>query len=102
GLIDHGHSLSLDGMIQSCSGVAVEAGFLSRHKHLQVTGHGQKRMTSVDRVLVLQENAVVGIGYPLIGKLVQRFEGLCPLIMVGNSSPFILNRQLTRRPIEAS
>ena len=86
-LIDYRHSLPLDRVIQSCSRVAMAMGFLPRHKHLQVTGQGQKRVTSIDRVLVLQENAIVGIVYSLCGKLLQRFERLSPLIMVGNSSP---------------
>ena len=82
--------------------MAMETGFLSRHEHLQVAAHGQKRVTAVDRVLVFQENTIVRIVYSLFGELLQALREFSPLKMVGNSRAFVLQYRLPRRPIEAS
>src|SRR5262249_59234270 len=44
-------------------------------------GDGQKRRASVDRILVLEQHAIVGIAYSLLSKFLQGFECLCPLIV---------------------
>src|SRR6185295_14826660 len=101
-LVEFGDSLSLHSVIQSRSRVAMETSLFTGQKHLEVTCHRQERVPSADRVLVFQENAIVRVVYSLIGKLLQRLEGLSPFVMVRNASTFILNGWLSSRTIESS
>ena len=100
-LIEDYFSLTLNGMVKRGSGMPMKTRLLPRHKHLQVTGHGQKGVTSVDWVLVFQEHIIVRIVHALFGQLLKCFESLTPLIMVRNSRAFVLQYRLPRRPIEA-
>jgi hypothetical protein len=59
--IDDGRAAALHGVVEDRAGVAVKAGLLPGLKHLQVTGHGEKSVAAVDRIFVLDVQAVVGI-----------------------------------------
>ena len=101
-LVEFGDSLSLHGVIQSRSRVAMEMSLFTGQKHLEVTSHGQESVTSGDGIFVFQQNAIVRIVYSLVGNLSQGFEGLSPFIVVRNASSFILERRLSSRTIESS
>ena len=85
-LVEFGDSLSLHGVIQSRSRVAMEMSLFTGQKHLEVTCNRQERVTSGDGIFVFQQNPIVRIVYSLVGNLLQGFEGLSPTTSLISSS----------------
>src|SRR5258707_13984163 len=86
-------------MIDGAAGVTVRCSGFTRRNHLHPTADGWHGRTAGERMSIFEQDAIMNIALACGGDFVQRFQGVAPLVRIGQRGVAAMRRARPDRAV---